>query len=286
MLPVTISLGLINVNLVINSLVGTLVSVEAPAAIDKAFRIYMLPQGMFSVALTTVIFPTLSRFAARQALRRPARDDGQRDAPDRAPAAPGDGGDPGALGADGRADLPARRVRRLADRARRGGALLVRLLAAVQRPLPAPDADLLQPPAALGADRDRGAQPRDHGGLRVRVLRALRRRRDRRRDGDRHRGQRRRPGRRPAPHARRPRDPEADLEHDPDRDRVGAARRGRVRDLVGLSTTRSAPRCGRRSPRSGRRSSSSGAVYLGALHVLRVPELEQILRVVRSREST
>ncbi|HYU61831.1 MAG TPA: murein biosynthesis integral membrane protein MurJ, partial [Solirubrobacterales bacterium] len=68
MLPVTISLGLINVNLVINSLVGTLVSDRAPAAIDKAFRIYMLPQGMFSVALTTVIYPTLSRFAARGAL--------------------------------------------------------------------------------------------------------------------------------------------------------------------------------------------------------------------------
>jgi putative peptidoglycan lipid II flippase len=66
MLPVTISLGLINVNVVINSLVGTLVSDRAPAAIDKAFRIYMLPQGMFSVALTTVIFPTLSRFAARR----------------------------------------------------------------------------------------------------------------------------------------------------------------------------------------------------------------------------
>jgi putative peptidoglycan lipid II flippase len=68
MLPVTISLGLINVNLVINSLVGTLVSDQAPAAIDKAFRIYMLPQGMFSVALTTVIYPTLSKFAARGAL--------------------------------------------------------------------------------------------------------------------------------------------------------------------------------------------------------------------------
>jgi putative peptidoglycan lipid II flippase len=67
MLPVTISLGLINVNVVVNSVVGTLVSDRAPAAIDKAFRIYMLPQGMFSVALTTVIFPTLSRFAARQA---------------------------------------------------------------------------------------------------------------------------------------------------------------------------------------------------------------------------
>jgi putative peptidoglycan lipid II flippase len=68
MLPVTIGLGLINFNLVINSLFGTLVSDRAPAAIDKAFRIYMLPQGMFSVALTTVIFPTLARFAARGAL--------------------------------------------------------------------------------------------------------------------------------------------------------------------------------------------------------------------------
>jgi putative peptidoglycan lipid II flippase len=66
MLPVTISLGLVNFNLLINSTVGFLVSDEAPAAIDKAFRIYMLPQGIFSVAVTTVIFPTLSRFAARR----------------------------------------------------------------------------------------------------------------------------------------------------------------------------------------------------------------------------
>jgi len=67
MLPVTISLGLINFNLVINSFFGTLVSEEAPAAIDKAFRIYMLPQGIFSVAIATVVFPTLARFAAREA---------------------------------------------------------------------------------------------------------------------------------------------------------------------------------------------------------------------------
>ena len=65
MLPVTISLGLINVNLLINSTVGFLVSDEAPAAIDKAFRIYMLPQGIFSVAIATVLFPTLARYAAR-----------------------------------------------------------------------------------------------------------------------------------------------------------------------------------------------------------------------------
>ncbi len=66
MLPVTLSLGLINFNLLINSIFGSLVSTEAPAAIDKAFRIYMLPQGIFSVAVTTVLFPTLARLAARR----------------------------------------------------------------------------------------------------------------------------------------------------------------------------------------------------------------------------
>jgi putative peptidoglycan lipid II flippase len=67
MLPVTISLGLINFNLLINSFFGSLVSDEAPAAIDKAFRIYQLPQGIFSVAIATVLFPTLARFASRGA---------------------------------------------------------------------------------------------------------------------------------------------------------------------------------------------------------------------------
>jgi putative peptidoglycan lipid II flippase len=65
MLPVTISLGLINFNMLINSLFGSLVSEQSPAAIDKAFRIYQLPQGIFSVAIATVLFPTLARFASR-----------------------------------------------------------------------------------------------------------------------------------------------------------------------------------------------------------------------------
>jgi putative peptidoglycan lipid II flippase len=65
MLPVTIGLGVINFDLVINSSLGTLVSDQAPRAIDAAFRIYMLPQGMFSVAIATVLFPALSRLAAR-----------------------------------------------------------------------------------------------------------------------------------------------------------------------------------------------------------------------------
>ncbi len=65
MLPVTLGLGVINFDLLINSSLGSLVSEQAPRAIDAAFRIYMLPQGMFSVALATVLFPALSRYAAR-----------------------------------------------------------------------------------------------------------------------------------------------------------------------------------------------------------------------------
>jgi putative peptidoglycan lipid II flippase len=67
MLPVTLALGLINFSALVNSIFGTLVNVEAPSAIDKAFRIYMLPQGLFSVAIATILFPTLSRYAARGA---------------------------------------------------------------------------------------------------------------------------------------------------------------------------------------------------------------------------
>jgi putative peptidoglycan lipid II flippase len=67
MVPVTIGLGLINFNLVVDSIFASrLIDPElAPSALDKAFRLYMLPQGMFSVAVATVLFPSLSRFAAR-----------------------------------------------------------------------------------------------------------------------------------------------------------------------------------------------------------------------------
>jgi putative peptidoglycan lipid II flippase len=66
MLPVTIGLGIVNLDQLINSAFGTLVSFRAPRAIDNAFRIYMLPQGMFSVAVATVLFPTLSRLASKR----------------------------------------------------------------------------------------------------------------------------------------------------------------------------------------------------------------------------
>ena len=66
-LPVTLTIGLINVNFLVDTLFASrLLDPElAPAAIDKAFRLYMLPQGVFAVAVTTVLFPTLARFAAR-----------------------------------------------------------------------------------------------------------------------------------------------------------------------------------------------------------------------------
>jgi putative peptidoglycan lipid II flippase len=68
MLPVTLGLGLINFNVFANGVLGSYVSTSAPRAIDNAFRIYMLPQGVFSVAIATVLFPQLSRLAARKDL--------------------------------------------------------------------------------------------------------------------------------------------------------------------------------------------------------------------------
>ncbi len=66
MLPVTIGLGIVNLDQLLNSTFGSLVNNAAPRAIDNAFRIYMLPQGIFSVAVATVLFPTLSRLANRR----------------------------------------------------------------------------------------------------------------------------------------------------------------------------------------------------------------------------
>ncbi|HZQ80782.1 MAG TPA: murein biosynthesis integral membrane protein MurJ, partial [Gaiellaceae bacterium] len=67
MVPVTLGLGLINVNAVIDTWFASrfIDPNLAPNAIQKAFLVYMLPQGMFSVAVATVLFPSLSRFAVR-----------------------------------------------------------------------------------------------------------------------------------------------------------------------------------------------------------------------------
>jgi putative peptidoglycan lipid II flippase len=82
MVPVTLTIGLVNVNYLVDTLFASrLLDPElAPAAISAAFRLYMLPQGVFAVAVTTVLFPTLARLAARDemgGLRR-ALDGGMR----------------------------------------------------------------------------------------------------------------------------------------------------------------------------------------------------------------
>jgi putative peptidoglycan lipid II flippase len=68
MVPVTLGLGLINVNALIDGIFAAqLIDPNiAPSAINAAFRIYMLPQGIFSVAIATVLFPRLSRLATRR----------------------------------------------------------------------------------------------------------------------------------------------------------------------------------------------------------------------------
>lgn len=79
MLPITLGLGLINVQQLISALLAAKVDANVgpllsgldldpgagPTLLDKAFRIYMLPQGIFSVAVSTVVFPTLARMSAR-----------------------------------------------------------------------------------------------------------------------------------------------------------------------------------------------------------------------------
>ena len=61
--PVMISLGIINFNALVDTQFASFISQSAPAFIDKAFRLFQLPQGVFAIAIGTVLFPALSRHA-------------------------------------------------------------------------------------------------------------------------------------------------------------------------------------------------------------------------------
>ena len=168
----------------------------------------MLPQGMFSVAVATVDLPDALALRRPPRLRRPALDDGQRDADDPARPRPGRRGDPRPLRADGRARLPARRLLRRRHRPVAEALfwfafslpfnglflILTRTFFSLQRPwVPTCDRRLINLVLTAGVSR--------------RALRALRRRRHRRRDRDRDARQRGRADGRPARPARRDRDP-------------------------------------------------------------------------------
>ena len=65
MVPVSITLGILNFNALIDMYFAQYVDSRAAARIIYAFRLYSLPQGIFAVTIGTVLFPSLSRFAAR-----------------------------------------------------------------------------------------------------------------------------------------------------------------------------------------------------------------------------
>ena len=184
MLPVTIGLGIVNLDQLLNSVFGTLVSTQAPRAIDNAFRIYMLPQGIFSVAVATVLFPTLSRQAARRDVGRDAPRRRQRTAPDQPAADPLGGGADGARDSDHAARVPARQLQRPFDPPGVGRAVLVCLQPSLRRPQPAPHPDVLRRSAAVDPDR---AGRDEHDRRRDRQRRPVQAAGDRR-AGDRHRG--------------------------------------------------------------------------------------------------
>ena len=111
MLPVSVGLGLINIDLSSTRMIGWLISDQAPRAIDAAFRIYMLPQGMFSVAVATVLFPRSAGWPRARDLAglapRSASACGRSLSAD-----PGRGGDRWCWPSRSAAGVPARRVRR------------------------------------------------------------------------------------------------------------------------------------------------------------------------------
>jgi len=67
--PVILSLGIINFNAFIDTIIATLISIPAPAIIERAFRLFQLPQGVFAIAIGTVLFPAFSRHAAANRMK-------------------------------------------------------------------------------------------------------------------------------------------------------------------------------------------------------------------------
>jgi putative peptidoglycan lipid II flippase len=73
MIPVSLGLGLINVNLTLDTVIATHHSGSAAGDLGFAFRLFMLPQGLFSVAVSTVLFPELARAAGGRDLAEVSR---------------------------------------------------------------------------------------------------------------------------------------------------------------------------------------------------------------------
>ena len=194
MVPITITLGILNFNALIGTWFAQFVSDRAAAEIGYAFRLYQLPQGIFAVTIGTVLFPSLSRFAAQHDIGPLPRHGRARRAPDgvREPAVRG------VVRRHARrvrgAGVPARQLRRDGDGGgRRGAGLLLRRARVRQRqhhaqpvvPEPAeavaadvrgdrqPHRQLRAVLAALQASRGAGDHAQHGDGLRRQLLRAV-----------------------------------------------------------------------------------------------------------------
>jgi len=74
MLPVMLSLAALNLNNIVNTYWSSRLTAgqlfgdagAGPATIYKAFGVFQLPQGIFSLAVATVFFPLFARYAARK----------------------------------------------------------------------------------------------------------------------------------------------------------------------------------------------------------------------------
>ncbi len=283
MLPVTISLGLINFNLLINSFFGSLVSDQAPAAIDKAFRIYQLPQGIFSVAIATVLFPTLARFANAGEI-------------DNLRATMANGMRqilfvllPAAAAILALSDPMIRLVYQRGAFDPAETAVVATALFWFAFSLPTNGLYLLQTRTFFSLQRPWQATALavidlvDLGRGGAGALQALRRRRHRRRHRHRHQRRGLRPGGDPAPRVRRPRARSPVLDREPDHDRLRRSRRASAGSSGTCSTRRSAAAWSARSSPSAPAWRSGGLVYVAVAKLLRVAELEQITRLLRRR---
>ena len=113
MMPVTLGLGLININALVDTVFASFVDPEsAPRAIESAFRVYMLPQGIFAVAIAAVLFPALSRFSAAGDYAGFRRTVGEGDPHDSLPATAVGRHSAVLAGAHRAGAVPARRIRR------------------------------------------------------------------------------------------------------------------------------------------------------------------------------
>ena len=244
----------------------------------------MLPQGMFSVAVATVLFPQLARLAARgdYAGLRATIGTGLRQIA--LLLIPAGAAMRGARRADRPARLRARRVGRGVDGADRRRAVLVRLQPPVQRLRADAHARVLLAPAAVDAD---DARRRLAGDQRRRLLPAVQAVRDRRHRARHDRLQRRARARRgglAAARAGRVRDART-----LDRDRADARRRRRVLAAVsygvwyGLDDAARALAARADRVASGTALALGGAAYAGVVLGLQIPEARQILDLFARR---